>query len=122
MRILLAEDETTIAITLGDELEDAGHSVARFEDGRAAIAWLEQEPVDCVITDLRLPGASGLAVLEAARTKGAGLPVVVISAWASPEQEHELAACGAQFFRKPFGNDALVAFLAGLATAQGGAA
>ncbi|MCC6784521.1 MAG: hypothetical protein IT457_16880 [Planctomycetes bacterium] len=47
---------------------------------------------------------------------------MVISAWASAEQHRELDARGAQFFRKPFRNDELVAFVAGLAAANGGAA
>ena len=66
MRILLVEDEQTIAVTLTDDLEGAGYEVKHFPDGKEAIDELQRRSYDVVITDGRLPGADGLQVLQAA--------------------------------------------------------
>ncbi len=67
MKILLVEDEKTIAITLTDDLEAAGHQVVCTGDGKEAITVLGEQSFDCVVTDVRLPGADGLAGLTAAK-------------------------------------------------------
>ncbi len=56
MRILLADDEKTIAITLKDYLEQTGHRVTLAKDGNEAMARLSEGPYDVVITDMRMPG------------------------------------------------------------------
>ena len=67
MRILLVEDEQTIAVTLADDLEAAGYEVEHVADGKAAVARVEKQSYDVVITDVRLPGADGLQVLQATK-------------------------------------------------------
>ena len=67
MRILLVEDEQTIAVTLSDDLEAAGHEVLHVPDGKQAIRELQRKSFDVVISDVRLPGADGLEVLRAAK-------------------------------------------------------
>lgn len=54
MRILLVEDEKTIALTLSDDLEEAGHEVVLLDEGRRALQRIREESFDCLITDLRL--------------------------------------------------------------------
>ena len=66
MRVLLAEDEVTIFVTLRDSLEEAGHEVLGATDTRSAIDLLESEEPDVVITDVRMPGEGGMAVLQRA--------------------------------------------------------
>ena len=110
LRILLVEDEPTIAITLGDELESAGNEVLTCGDGLRAIEELSRSAFDLVITDLRLPGAGGASVLAAARRDGA--LVIVISAHVTEQQVAELRHAGAAaVFQKPFENEDLVSFL-----------
>ena len=53
MQVLLVEDEPTIAVTLKDDLEDAGHLVTHVADGQQAIDLLGQQVFDCVISDFR---------------------------------------------------------------------
>ena len=67
MKILLVEDEEIIAVTLGDDLREAGHDVIHTADGKEALAILRDQVFDCVITDVRLPGADGIEVLQAAK-------------------------------------------------------
>ena len=54
MKILLADDERTIAVTLGDALRGAGHAVTVVPDGEQALHALQLDTFDCVITDIRL--------------------------------------------------------------------
>lgn len=59
MRILLADDERAIAITLRDDLERVGHKVTLARDGLEARALLSEHPYDVLISDIKMPGATG---------------------------------------------------------------
>ena len=63
MDILLAEDERSIAVTLRDALEAAGHKVESVREGRSALVSIENRDFDVIVTDVRMPGASGIEVL-----------------------------------------------------------
>jgi CheY-like chemotaxis protein len=121
MRILLAEDERTIAVTLRDDLADRGHDVWHVADGGEAIDRVPADAFDCVISDLRLPGADGLRVLAAARIAHPEIAAVLITALATPAHCAACAALRAAFVPKPFLNEEildLVASFAGLAPAD----
>ncbi|GAB4151727.1 MAG: sigma-54 dependent transcriptional regulator [Planctomycetota bacterium] len=109
LRILLVEDEPTIALTLGDDLEAEGHEVVRVGDGKEAIELLGQRSFDCVITDVRLPGADGLEVLRAAKRARPGTEVLVMTAYATIEHVVEAMREGADdYIQKPFLNEAVI--------------
>ncbi len=59
MRVLLAEDEETIAVTLTDALRDAGHEVLYAPDTAEALKFLASSDPDVVLTDIRMPGEGG---------------------------------------------------------------
>src|SRR5262245_11511512 len=120
MRILLAEDERTIAVTLRDDLTDQGHDVRHVADGAEAIDRVCTETFDCVISDLRLPGADGLRVLAAARIAHPGIAAVLITALATPAHREACGALRAAFVRKPFLNEEIVDLVATLAAPGGG--
>ena len=83
-RVLLAEDEASIALTLGDALRDAGHEVLLAADTATAIAFLDGEsPPDLVLTDVRMPGDGGLAVLDRSVELDADRPVILMTGFAS---------------------------------------
>jgi DNA-binding NtrC family response regulator len=109
MRVLLAEDEPTIRVTLGDALEAAGHSVVAVEDTAGALAALERDSPEAVITDMRMPGAGGLAVLERSLALEPRRPVVLITGFATVDQAVEAMRLGAtNYIQKPFRNENLV--------------
>ncbi|MCA8943833.1 MAG: sigma-54-dependent Fis family transcriptional regulator [Planctomycetes bacterium] len=109
MKILLVEDENTIAVTLTDDLEQAGHQVTTLGDGREAVGLLRNETFDCVITDVRLPGADGLAVLKAAKQARPDTEVFVITAFATIENAVAAMRDGADdYIQKPFLNDTVI--------------
>jgi DNA-binding response OmpR family regulator len=97
-RVLVAEDEEDILILLETVLDEAGFAVATASTVAAALRIFEAGDIDCVLTDLGLPGQSGMALAEAAAA--AGVPVVVATG-SLPESE-ELEAAGWRLLRKPF--------------------
>jgi DNA-binding response OmpR family regulator len=109
--VLLVEDEPTIAVTLTDDLVDSGYRVTRTDDGRHAIRLLTEQSFAAVITDLRLPGADGVAVLRAATRHLPGVRVLVISAWLEERRDEVLRAGATALLAKPFCNSAVVAWL-----------
>ena len=62
--ILVADDEAGVRESLAEVLRDAGYVVETAVDGSAALAALDEHDFAVVITDLRMPGADGLAVLR----------------------------------------------------------
>jgi DNA-binding NtrC family response regulator len=109
MKILLVEDEKTIAVTLQDDLEAAGHEVVHTADGAQAIRLLGDRAFDCVITDVRLPGADGLQVLQGAKRARPDTEVIVISAFATVEHAVEAMRKGADdYIQKPFPNEVVL--------------
>ncbi len=112
MRILLADDERTIAVTLGDALRAAGHRVTVVPDGEQALHAVRAEPFDCVITDVRMPRVEGRTVLKTVRELQPACRVVLITAFASVEDAVAAIKDGAEdYIQKPFFNDDVVARL-----------
>ena len=112
MKILLADDERTIAVTLGDALRAAGYPVTVVPDGEQALQALQADTFDCVITDIRLPKADGLKVLRAAKESHPGCKVILITAYANVEDAVSAIKDGAEdYVQKPFFNDDVLARL-----------
>ena len=109
MRVLLADDEESIAITLADALEEAGHEVLRAADTRSALALLDTEDPDLVLTDIRMPGGSGMDVLQRAVELDPARPVILMTGYGTVEQAVEAMRIGAAYYvQKPFRNEAVV--------------
>ena len=80
MRVLLAEDDAAIAAALKDSLLDGGYAVDHVGDGLSAANALRNESYDLLVLDIGLPRLDGMQVLRQARARGAGLPVMVVTA------------------------------------------
>jgi DNA-binding NtrC family response regulator len=110
MKILLADDEKTLRVTLADALADAGHEVSAVADGTAALDALADAAFDCVVTDLKMPGAGGLDVLDRARASGA--EAVVITGVGSVGSAVAAMKRGAfDYVQKPFPSEELLLIL-----------
>ncbi|MEO0663538.1 MAG: sigma-54 dependent transcriptional regulator, partial [Planctomycetota bacterium] len=116
MRVLVAEDEVTILVTLRDALEDAGHVVLGATDTASALAALESKPPpEVVVTDVRMPGAGGMAVLDRAIELDAERPVLLMTGYATVDDAVDAMKKGAvDYVQKPFRNETLVQRLAAL--------
>ncbi len=101
-RVLIVDDEASIRKVLATLLRRAGHDVVTAEDGAAALALLPGD-VDLVITDLRMPGVDGMALLAHCRTHHPDLPVILITAHGTVGSAVEAIKAGAQdYITKPF--------------------
>lgn len=110
MRVLLAEDEVTIFVTLRDALEDAGHEVIGATDTASALKALDLEPAaDAVVSDVRMPGAGGLAILDRAMELDPERPVLLMTGYATVDDAVEAMRRGAvDYIQKPFRNEAVL--------------
>lgn len=116
LRVLLVDDEEIIRVTLAEDLKDVGHRVSAFADGKSALKALDEQAFDVVISDLRMPGADGMAVLQAARERHSETEVVLITAHGSVENAVEAMRQGAyHYVVKPFLNDEILILLSQVA-------
>jgi DNA-binding NtrC family response regulator len=107
--ILVVEDKDSLRSMLEQMLTAEGWSVVGLSNGAAAVERMRAgDKVDLVLTDWRLPGADGLAVLDAARAMDPTLPVVVMTAFGSIETAVDAMRRGAEdFITKPVDPDLL---------------
>jgi len=103
MRILVADDETSIRFVLREALEEAGHSVHEAQTGDEALEALASGNFDLAFLDIRMPGQSGLDLLERLRTLGSETAAVIITAQNTMENAVEAMKRGAlDYLVKPF--------------------
>jgi two-component system, OmpR family, response regulator len=115
MKILLAEDDPTVAGFVSTGLVENGHSVERVTDGRDALSYCLYNPCDLAILDRMLPGMDGLAVLRALRAAGKEMPVLFLTALADVSDRVEGLAAGADdYLVKPFHFSELLARVSAL--------
>ncbi len=101
--ILVVDDELSMREFLKILLEKEGYSARTAPNTSEALAVLRQERVDLVISDIKMPGGSGLGFLEQMRAAGLQTPVILITAYASPEDAVCAMKGGAyDYITKPF--------------------
>jgi len=102
-RILVVDDESSMRDLLAITLRQAGWEVTQADGGEAAVAALEDETFDLVITDLRMRRVDGLGVLRSVKERSPRTMVIVITAYASTETAVEAMKLGAyDYITKPF--------------------
>ncbi len=94
-RILVIDDDASVRKFLVAALTEAGHSVAAAEDGERGIEIFRAHPCDIVLTDVRMPGMSGLQVLKTVKQLSPGAEVIVITAHANLDTAIEALRDGA---------------------------
>lgn len=101
--ILIVEDEAKMRRLLELNLGDDGFTTFSAEDAETGLKLLGKNPVDLVLTDLKLPGMNGLEFLQTIKRQNAALPVVVMTAFGSVETAVEAMKAGASdYVLKPF--------------------
>jgi two-component system, NtrC family, response regulator AtoC len=101
-RILVADDEEGVRTFLAETLERAGHEVTQVADGAAALRAAHEEPFDVVLTDLRMPGTDGMAVVRTVRTEQPDVEVIVLTAFGDVATAVEAMKLGAfDYLQKP---------------------
>ncbi len=107
-RVLVVDDEQSMRELLEIVLRREGYDVVIADNGRAAVSALESQPVDLLISDIKMPDMSGVDVLRAARGIDPDILAIMITAFASTETAVEALRLGAHdYISKPFKVDEL---------------
>jgi len=102
-RVLVVDDEATIRDLLSKTLALAEYDVDLAPDGRTALERLRMIPYDLLITDLKMPGVDGLAVIREARRLKADIPVIIITGFSTEASAIEAVNLGVSgYLTKPF--------------------
>jgi DNA-binding NtrC family response regulator len=100
--LLIVDDDTLVRDTL-HELFSASHECHTADRAEQALAYLEIETYDAVLTDIAMPGLSGRELLKYIQAKHSATPVIVISGLSSDDDAREIIDAGAfAYFAKPF--------------------
>lgn len=110
VKVLLVDDEMGILDSLGILFRGEGYEVLAAKGGGEALEILSGNKPDLVVTDIRMPGTSGLEVLAKAREVDPEIPVILMTAQASLQSAVRAVNEGAYYYlQKPFANDELLA-------------
>ena len=102
-RVLVVDDEAAIRDLLAKTLALAEYDVDLAPDGRVALERLRMIPYDLLITDLKMPGVDGLAVIREARRLKADIPVIIITGFSTEASAIEAVNLGVSgYLTKPF--------------------
>jgi len=109
-KVLIVEDDDTIAEAMAQHLSATGLEPVRVGAGEVGLARLRHERPDVLVLDLMLPGLDGWALIEQARAEGIGTPILVVSARGTEhDRVHALQIGADDYLVKPFSMKELVA-------------
>src|SRR6266567_3599980 len=108
--ILVIDDEQGILETLRILLKNEGFDITTAQGGKAGLEQLKGSAPDIVLTDLKMPGVTGIEILSAVRGQDPETPVILMTAQASLQTAIQAVNEGAFYYiQKPFSNDDMVA-------------
>ena len=108
-RILIVDDEDQMRDLLAKVLEKNGYQVTTAPDGGSALALLEKESMDLVVTDVRMPGMDGMEALKAIKELNPDTGVIIMTAFGSIDQAVQAVKEGAHdYISKPFKIDEML--------------
>jgi DNA-binding NtrC family response regulator len=111
--ILIVEDEKILRISLTDALKAEGYTVFPVADGNAALAALSEGDFSLVLTDIRLPGASGVDILRRSLAESPLTPVIMMTAFGTIKDAVSAIRSGAfDYITKPFDLDEMLVTVA----------
>lgn len=104
--VLLVDDDADLRAALTFAFETEGYAVRAFGSAEAALA-VDESDANCFVLDHRLPGLSGLELLERMRAQGLAAPAILITTHPSSELRRRAQAANAQILEKPLLGDDL---------------
>ncbi len=111
--ILIVDDEKNYTMIIGEILQEEGYASISASSGMEALDILNNEIIDLVLTDVKMPGMSGIQLLENIKEINPDIPVIIMTAYGSVEKAVDAMHRGAYtFILKPFENQALIAHIA----------
>jgi DNA-binding response OmpR family regulator len=113
-RVLLAEDDTEMRFLVARALRKDGFEVLEFPNGVLLTEWIDDRlaergelDISLLVTDIRMPGPSGLEVAKKLRAKAITVPMIVMTGFGDQDTAHDVRELDAVSFDKPFSLDHL---------------
>ncbi|MCY1288870.1 DNA-binding transcriptional regulator NtrC [compost metagenome] len=101
--IAIVDDDAAVRYAIGGLVRAFGMAVELYADGPALLQSPSLDGIDCVITDVQMPGMDGFALCEALRARGLRMPVIFMTAFDLQDFAQRARAAGAAgFLGKPF--------------------
>jgi len=108
--ILIVDDDQAMRLALSESLQSCGYAIEAVENGRDAVTVFTKKKFDLVVSDMRMPGMTGMEVLKSVKKMSSGVPVILITAYGTVHTAVEAMKEGAaEFIMKPFSLDDLEA-------------
>jgi len=107
-RILVVDDDRAFRVSTATLLREDGYRVLEAGNGSEAVEVLEEDSVDLILADLKMPGLDGIQLVEVLRRWGEGIPILMVSGFGTVETAVEALHTGADdFLTKPVEPDVL---------------
>lgn len=107
--LLIVDDDINLCTVLQEELIEVGYEAQFVSNGDNALSFLENNRVDLILLDLKMPGKNGFDVLKEMHEKKIDIKVIVLTAYADVKSAIESARMGANdFISKPYDFDELL--------------
>ncbi|MFE3574189.1 response regulator [Lysinibacillus sp. NPDC059133] len=102
-RLLIVDDQPGIRLLLNEVLKKEGYGTYLAANGIEALKYAEEEEIDCVLLDMKIPGMDGIEILKRLKEKWPQLPVFMMTAYGELDVVQEALDLGAiRYFTKPF--------------------
>ena len=113
MKILIVDDDAGTLNALKVGLSSFGHNVVVAEEGHQALKVIEtstegSEPVDLMVTDLKMPGMNGLELIRSAKKLSPALASILITAFGDDDVRRDVVALKCGYIEKPFTPETLM--------------
>ncbi len=119
-RILIVDDDRAMRLALSESLESCGYSIESAENGGDALDLFSKANFDLVVTDMRMPGMTGIEVLKSVKNMSPDVPVILITAYGTVNNAVEAMKEGAaEFIMKPFSLEDIESTIRNVLTATG---
>ena len=107
--VAVVDDDQSVRCALKDLMESAGLSARCFGSAEEFLEWDERNQTACLITDVRMPGMSGLELQAKLKAEGSRIPIIFITAHGDAKMKLVAMKAGAvEFLSKPFDDEVLL--------------
>jgi FixJ family two-component response regulator len=114
LEIAVIDDDQSFRVALVESLSSLGYGADGYASAEDYIGLIGGKSFDCVVTDIHMPGMSGLELMKCLAAQGSTTPIVLITARSDTNLEAKAAAAGAAcLLRKPFEIDDLIECIEG---------
>lgn len=111
--VAIVDDDESVRLATESLVKSLGHSTASFDSAEAFLSSTAIDSVACVITDIKMPGMTGVQLQSVLLTQGRQLPVIFMTAYPEPHVRDQTMAAGAfGFLSKPFDSADMITCLA----------